>query len=142
MKGKIVRSCAWFTFVFFGLTSIVGLIMLFARDFSFSEAAASVTCLLIAGNGWYARRFGLPGFKSHVFSKAIAVFSLLFGIALVTLVPIVFASNVGFEDSWQAIRNLLIMFLPVVISAVAILTTKSQSAAKGLISLKQDSSRR
>lgn len=69
----------------------------------------------------------MPGFKCHVFSKAIAVVSFFFGMAFVILGPIVLASNFEFEDSWPAIRNLLIMFFPVVISGIAILTTKSES---------------
>ncbi|HMG89223.1 MAG TPA: hypothetical protein VK589_04160 [Chryseolinea sp.] len=138
MKAKIVRVCSWFTLIFFGLTSVVGLIMFFIEDFNISGIVASVTCLFVAANGWYARKFGLPEFKIHVASKPIAVVSLIFGIALVTLVPILFANSFGFVDSWLAIRNLQIMFLPVVISAIAVLSSKSGISADDLIVIKKD----
>ena len=89
---------------------------MFAEKFSVSLLVAPLLCLLMSATGWYARKFGLSGFKIHVFSKTIAIVSLILGILLVTLFPILFANLFGFKDSWLAIRNTLILFLPVVIS--------------------------
>ena len=139
MKGRIVRIFAWFTLVFFGLTSVVGLIMFFAQNSDNYGIAASAACLLVSANGWYARKFGLPGFQISFLSKAIAAVSLIFGIALVTLVPILFTNSFGFGHSWPAIRNLLIMFLPVVISAIAVLSSKSEILANDVIVVKEES---
>ena len=112
--------------------------MFFAKDFDISLILAVLICLLVSATGWFARKFGLAGFKMHVFSKPIAVVSLIFGVALLTLVPILFANSYGFEDSWLAVRNLLIMFLPVVISAVAVLSSKSAIQPNDLIVIQKD----
>jgi len=130
MKAKVVRVCAWFTIIFYSLTSIAGLILTFTGDFNLAELVAFLMCLLMSATGWYARKFRLPGFKIYRFSKPVAVVSLIFGIALLTLFPILFASLFGFEDSLSAIINLLIMFFPVVISAIAILSSKSETPSK------------
>jgi hypothetical protein len=132
MKGKIVRVCAWFTLIVFALTSIVGIGMIFTQKFNVSVIFAPFLCLLISATGWYARKFGLSGFQTHVFPKTVAVMSLIFGILLMTLVPVLFANSFGLSESWLAIRNLLILFLPVVISAIAILTSKSAEVKNNL----------
>jgi len=132
MKGAIVRVCAWFTLIIFALTSIVGIGMIFTEKFNVSVLPAPLLCLLMSATGWYARKFGRLGFRTHVFSKTIAVVSLILGILLLTLFPILFANSFGFSDSWLAIRNLLILFLPVVISAIAILTSKSAELRNNL----------
>ena len=130
MKGIIVRICAWFTLIIFSLTSLVSLIMLFTKTFSVAAILAFLMCLLTSATGWYARKFGLSRFRIYPLSKPIAVVSMLFGTVFITLVPILFASSFGFNDSWLAIRNLLILFFPVVISAFAILASKSESSAE------------
>jgi hypothetical protein len=132
MKGKIVRVCGWFALIMFALTSLVGLGMIFTQEFNVSIILALLICLLLSATGWYARKFGLPGFRVHVFSKTVAAVSLIFGILLLTLVPILFAHSFGISDSWLAIRNLLILFLPVVVSAIAILTSKSSGLKENL----------
>jgi hypothetical protein len=130
MKGTIVRICAWFTLILFSLTSLVALIMLFTETSSVAAILAFLMCLMMSATGWYARKFGQTGFRIYAFSKPIAVVSMVFGIVLITLVPILFASSFGFSDSWLAIRNLLILFSPVVISAIAILTSKSKNSVE------------
>lgn len=125
MKDTIVRVCAWFTLIVFALTSVVGLGMIFTEKFNASVLLVPLLCLLMSATGWYATKSGLSGFKTNIFSKTVAMVSLIFGILVVILVPILFANSFGLNDSWLAIRNLLILFLPVVISAIAILTSKS-----------------
>jgi hypothetical protein len=132
MKGIIVRVSAWFTLVIFGLTSIVGIGMIFTEKISVSVFFAPLLCLVMSATGWYAIKFGLSGFSAHIFSKTIAAVSLIFGILLIILMPILFASSFGFSDSWLAIRNLIILFLPVVISAIAILISKSTGLKNNL----------
>jgi len=75
--------------------------------------------------GWYARRFGLSGFKAHRLSKLSAITTLIFGTIFIVFVPILFANIMGIEDTYLAIRNLIILFLPAVVSAIAILSTKT-----------------
>jgi len=130
MKGKIIRACAWFTLIMFGLTSIGGIGLIFTEKFSVPVFLTPLLCLLMSATGWYARKFGLSGFRIHILSKGIAAVSLIVGIAFLILVPIIFANYFGFDDSWLAIRNLLILFFPVVISAIAILTSKSGKSAE------------
>lgn len=129
MKGIVVRICAWFTLIIFSLTSLVALIMFFTEPLSVATILAFLMCLFMSATGWYARKFGLSRFRIYSFSKPIAVVSMLFGTIFITLVPILFASSFGFSDSWLAIRNLLIIFCPVVISAIAILASKAESSA-------------
>jgi len=130
MKGTIVRVCAWFTMIIFVLTFIAGIGLMFTENFNVPILVAPLVCLLMSATGWYARKFGLSGFKIHVFSKTIAGVSLILGIVSVTLFPILFANLFGFKDSWLAIRNMLILFLPVVISSIAILSSKSDHSTK------------
>jgi hypothetical protein len=128
MKGTVVRICAWFTLIIFGLMSLVGLIMLFTEPFSLATILAFLMCLVTSLTGWHARKYGLPEFRPYAFSGPIAAVSMILGIVLITLVPILFASSFGFSDSWFAIRNLLLLFFPVVISAMAILTSKGATS--------------
>jgi hypothetical protein len=140
MKGIIIRICAWFTVIIFSLTSLVAVIMLFTQPFRVAAILVFLMCLVMSATGWYARKFGLTGFRIYAFSKQIAAVSVVFGIALITLVPILFASSFGFRDSWLAIRNLLMLFFPVVISAIAILTSKSKNSVEpkdSLIAIKR-----
>jgi hypothetical protein len=132
MKGTIVRVCAWVTLIIFGLTSIVGLVMMFTQKFNVSILLVPFLCLLLSATGWYARKFGLSEFKTHLVSRSVAIVSLIFGILFVTMIPILFANSFGFTDSWLAIRNLLILFLPGIISAIAILTSKSAQSNEHL----------
>lgn len=116
--------------IIFALTSIVGIVLMFTEKFNVSVLVALLMCLLMSATGWYARKFGLSGFKIHSISKAIAIVSLILGILLVILFPILFANLFGVKESWLAIRNMLILFLPVVISSIAILSSKSNYTAK------------
>lgn len=120
MKVILVRVCSWFAMIIFSLISIVVLI----EDVDMAAAFVFFMCLCISATGWHARKFGSPGFKSNKFSKLLAIFSLVFGILFMVLIPILSTNLFGFDDSFLAIRNLLILFLPVVISSTAILISK------------------
>lgn len=130
MKNKIVRVCAWFTMIFFSLTSVVLLIMIFTEN---SKQIPIITFLIIIGmaiTGLNTRNYGLSGFKLNRFSKPLALFSLLAGILFAILAPIIFTSSFGLNESFNAIITLLIMFLPVIISSIALITSKSRGFAK------------
>ena len=101
--------------------SISGLTLILTDDFKVVEILAFLMCAAMTTTGWHARKFGLAGFRIYPFSKPTAVVSLIFGVVLVTLAPIAFANLLGFQNSLSAIRNLLLLFIPVVISAIAIL---------------------
>lgn len=125
MKGVIVRVCAWFTLIIYGLTSIVGLGMMFTEKFNVFILLVPLLCLLISATGWNARKFGLSGFRAHIASKAIAVVVLILAVLWLTLFPVFFTKSFGLSDSLLAIRNLLILFIPVAVSSIAILISKS-----------------
>ncbi|GAA4310939.1 hypothetical protein [Nibribacter koreensis] len=127
MKGKIVRACAWFALIIFSLTSLAGLLMMFTEGISWAGTIAIGMCFLMAVTGGHARKYGLPEFKAQEFSKLSAVVSLVFGVLFIIFMPLLFMAGAGFEDSFVAIRNLLILFLPVVISAIAILASKGKT---------------
>ena len=125
MKEKIVRVCAWFTIIFFSLTSLVSFLMIFTEK---SKIAIIGTFLILLGmsiTGFYTRKFGLPSFKLYRFSKPLAIFTLIIGTLFVILAPIIFTKVSGFRSSFKAIITLLIMFLPVVVTSVAILASNS-----------------
>ncbi len=124
MKGKIVRICAWFTMIFFSLTSLMSLVMIFTENSILVSLITFIIILGMAVTGLYARKYGLPDFRLYRFAKPLAVFSLLMGIFFVILTPIIFAGKFGLNNSFKAIITLLIMFLPVVISSVALLVSK------------------
>jgi hypothetical protein len=126
MKEMIVRICAWFTMIIYSLTSVVGLIQIFAKEFTVSGVVAIIMFLVMSVTGWHARKFGRSGFKIYPFSKMTALVSLIMGLAFI-MTPILLASSFGFKDSWLVIRNLLIMFCPVVVSAVAILSSNRRN---------------
>jgi hypothetical protein len=126
MLATIIRICAWFTMIIFSLTSIAGLIMVFNEKVTIPAILTFIVCSVMSITGWYARKFGLSGFKVDKLSKLLAVISLIFGIIFIVFVPLLFGSISGLEDSFVAIRNLFILFLPVVFSAFAILLSNSR----------------
>ncbi|MDO6390433.1 hypothetical protein Q4E40_09875 [Pontibacter sp. BT731] len=130
MKRIIVRVCAWLTMIIFSLTSLIGFIMLFIGEASWAAIITFFVCFLITVTGWYARKYGLSGFKTDRFSVLSAIVSLVVGGVFIVLMPIFFSHLSGFEDSYVAIRNLLILFSPVVISAIAILMSKTEYSAE------------
>lgn len=121
MKGILVRVCSWFSMIVYSLL----LIVVFIIEDDPSSIIVFFMCLCISVTGWFGRKFGLPEFKNNKFSKLSAIFSLIFGIAFMVVFPIIFGNLFGFKDSFLAIRNLIILFLPVVITSVAILSSKS-----------------
>lgn len=130
MKGIIVRVCAWFTLAIFSLMTFGAFIMLFTEPFSAGILITLILCLLASSVGWSALKFQLPGYKIYPFSKPVAMISVIFGIVFIILVPFLFASSFGLKDSWVAIINLLLIFSPVVISATAILISKTKKVTE------------
>ena len=124
MKGTFVRICAWFTVIMFSLMTLAGAVLIFTEDSKMTAIIAILMCVVMSLTGWYARKFGLSDFRIHFLSKPMAVASLLLGALFVILFPVLFASISGFEDSWPAIRNLLILFLPALVSSIAILLSR------------------
>jgi cytochrome b subunit of formate dehydrogenase len=131
MKDALVRICAWFTMILFFLVSLTGLAMLFAKDFEMITLIVLPLCMITSLTGWHARKFGLPAFKTNFLTKSVAIISLIFGGLAISLMPMLLAITKSFHGSWPAIRNSLIMFFPVVISALAILFSRSKSALQG-----------
>jgi hypothetical protein len=86
--------------------------------------------ILMSATGWNARRFGLVNFKTNRYSKILAVFTLIFGIFFLVLIPIVFASQYKFNNSYVAIFTLFILFSPAVISAIVLLFGRTKTSIK------------
>lgn len=111
--------------IFFSLTSLGTLLILFTEKIDWAMIVTFLMLSSMAITGWYARKFGLSGFKTHGFSMLSAIVSLIFGIIFIVLIPVLTSKLFGFNDSYEAIRNLIILITPVVISAIAILFSKS-----------------
>ena len=124
MKEIIVRISAWFTLIIFSITSLVSLTLFFSEKINIGIVISSLMCILFSLNGWNARKYGLASFKIYRFSKPVAILSLIFGIIFIVFVPILFSSFSDSNSTFLAIRNLVILFSPVVISSIAILGAK------------------
>lgn len=121
----LIRVCAWITLIIFSIMTFAALVMLFTEEFSAGTVITLILCVSASVTGWSALKFGLPGFRIYPFSKPVAVISMIFGIVFIILVPILFTNSFGLSDSWSAIMALLILFSPVVMSAIVILMSRT-----------------
>ena len=126
MKEKIIRINAWFTTIFFGLMSIIILLIIFIENFDVYKLITFLLFVVLSSAGWCTRKFGLNSFKFYKLSKPLAVLSLAFGILFVIVAPLIFVNHFGFTESFVAIFTLVIMFIPAVLSSIAILISKSK----------------
>ena len=125
MKEKFVRLNAWFTTIFFSIMSICCLFIVFEKKFEIWAVFTMLIFVAIAFSGFSARNFGSRKFRRYPLSKHIAILSLMFGILFVVIAPLIFTNLFGLRDSFKAIVALVIMFIPTVITSLAILFNKS-----------------
>jgi hypothetical protein len=121
MKEKTVRIFGWISVIFY---SIMALIMFLILIYESLEITAFLTLTIFTGmavTGWNARRFGLNDFKHKLIIKLTAIFSLIFGCVFAILSPFIFSKSYGIGDSYEPIVVLIVMFLPSIISSLAIL---------------------
>jgi uncharacterized protein YqhQ len=103
---------------------VVGVIMLLSKPNKVPKAISSLFFLSMAITGWNSRKFGHEHQAVSQTAKISALVSLVFGLGLIILLPVLFSNLFGFEDSFLAIRNILLLFTPMVVSAIAILFSK------------------
>ena len=123
-QEKIIRINGWITFIFFGLLSIVTLLIMIKESFNIYQLITFFLFIVMTFSGSHARKFGLQKFKLYKYSRVLALISLLAGIFFTVIVPFYLINLIGFQDSFSAISCSLIMFLPVLISSSAILFQK------------------
>jgi hypothetical protein len=121
---KFIRICSWITLILGSLTAAVGVIMLISKPDKVSMVISSLFFLSMAITGWNSRKFGHEHHSVSYLAKVSALVSLVFGLVLIILLPVLFSNLFGFEDSFVAIRNILILFTPMVVSAIAILFSR------------------
>ncbi|MBU3822492.1 hypothetical protein KO566_10495 [Flavobacteriaceae bacterium XHP0103] len=130
MKIILVKISAWFSSIFYLIMSLVSLLIMFSERIKYSMVIVFSMFLLMSLTGWKARRFGLENFNVNKYSKILAVLTLIFGIFFLVFAPIMFVSQFDFKNSYTAIITLLIIFLPAVISAIAILFGQKNPISK------------
>ena len=124
MKEKIIRICAWFTMILFSLCSIVGLVLIFSENFDPAAFGTFFMCSGLSITGWHGRKIGLPTFTLNRYSRPLAIFSLIVGATWILIVPWIFVSFFGIEDTYGAIINLEITFIPVLIASIGVIFSK------------------
>ncbi len=117
-----IRICAWFTTVIFGLMTFIGIGLMSYEGYNSISLLTVVLCLITALTGWNARRAGLVNYEPVRFSKVFAIVTLLGGIFFTIVFPLIIVTFFEGEDNtFLAIRNIWILFVPTCVSALAIL---------------------
>lgn len=130
MINTIIRINSWFSTFFYTLMSFLCLLMIFAEDF---DGYKLVTCLLfltLAITGFVTRNFGLTTFKFFKYLKHLAILCLVFAILFVIVAPLLLINHFGIDDSFGAILILIVMFIPAIVSSLAILFYKPKENIK------------
>jgi hypothetical protein len=121
MKEKIVRIFGWISFVFYSIMALVTSLILIYENLDIYAISSLSIFVGMAFTGWNARNFELINFNPTRLKKVVAIFSLIFGCFFAIFSPYIFASSYGLGDSYEPIIVLIIMFLPSVITSIAIL---------------------
>lgn len=126
MKEIFVRICGWYTFVLFSILSLVSFIIVFNEGISVATVVLLFMCALLSLTGWNTRRYGLKKYNLNRFMKLIAVLPLILAIVFMFLIPMWIMDSAGLDIPDKAVWLLILMFLPGMISSIAILITKGK----------------
>lgn len=124
MMKTLIRICAWFTLIISTGLVLISILMLLNGQ---SNTGLIIACLFfIAATiiGWFGRKYGSVEYIKTRISILSSIIVILFGIFLIVVIPIFSVGFFGLSDSYLAIRNIIIIFVPMVIVAIAILRTK------------------
>lgn len=121
MKEKIVRIFGWISVVFYSIMALVTSLILIYENLDIYAIFSLSIFVGMAFTGWKTRNFGLINFKPTRLKKIVAIFSLICGCFFAIFSPYIFASSYGLRDSYEPIIVLIIIFLPSVITSIAIL---------------------
>ncbi|WP_406684368.1 hypothetical protein N1F78_01155 [Seonamhaeicola sp. MEBiC1930] len=130
MNLILVRISAWFASIFYLIMSIVSLVIMLSEKIDYGITITFLMFILMSVTGWNARKFGSTDFKVKKYSKILGILTLIFGIFFLVFTPIIFASQFGFGKSYVAILTLFILFLPAIISAIAILFGRTKETVE------------
>ena len=120
----MIRICAWISLIFYTILSLVTFAILFLEELNISAIVSLTMFAAMAYTGWSAKKIKSLHFKRTKFAMVTAIISLLFGVLFITLAPFVFAKSYGIGDSYESIIVLLIMFIPAVVSSIALILKK------------------
>jgi len=121
MKEKIVRIFGWISAVFYSIMALITFLILIYESLEITAFLTLTIFIGMAVTGWNARMFGLNNFRHRLIIRLTAIFSLIFGCVFAILSPFVFSKSYGIGDSFEPIIVLIVMFLPSIISSLAIL---------------------
>jgi hypothetical protein len=127
MKEIIVRICSWYSLIIYSITSLISLLTLLIEKIDVGIIFVFLMCFSLSFTGWNARKYGLPNYRINRYSKLTAIVSLIFGIISIVIIPILLTSLPDSNDNYLVTLILAILFSPIVISSIAILSTKSEN---------------
>ena len=120
----LVRICSWFTLILGSALVLTSFVMLFSKEISTSSVLTIIFFVSATVIGWTGKKYGSSDYSNNKLSKISAIVVIIFGFLLIVFIPILSINLFGFNDSYLAIRNILIIFAPMVIVAIAILSSK------------------
>lgn len=128
MKEIFVRICGWYTFVLFLILSLVLLVVVFVDglDIDIAIIICFMMFISLSLTGWNAKKYGLKNYSLNRFMKLIAVLPLILLIVFIFFIPIWVMNSAGLDIPDKAIWLLILMFLPGMISSIAILITRGK----------------
>ncbi len=122
----MIRICAWISLVFYTIMSFVTFTILLLEELNISAIVTLTIFVIMAYTGWNAIKYQSINFKRTKFIRITAIISLLFGVMFITLAPFVFAKSYGIGDSYESILALLVMFIPDIVSSIALISKKNK----------------
>ena len=128
MKAKIIRLFSWISMIIYFLTALAAVIMTFTENLKSASISTIIMCLLISTTGWYGRKFGYKDYKVTWFAKLSAIISLILGTVFL-IITFIFTDYSDFIDSFvSVVLVIMILFFPLIVSSIAILSTKSNNS--------------
>ncbi|MEO9870096.1 hypothetical protein [Ekhidna sp.] len=121
---NLVRICSWFTLILGSALVLTSVVMLFSKEISTASVFTEIFFVSATVIGWTGRKYGSSDHSNNKLSKISAIVVIIFGFLLIVFIPILSINLFGFNDSYLAIRNIIIIFAPMVIVAIAVLRSK------------------
>ena len=125
MIDKFIRFCGWLNLIVYSIMSMTSIVLVVINKFDLISILVLSLFIFIPITGWNTRRYGLSDYKLTQFSKTFAFLTLIVGIIFTVLVPIAFIKIKRDDRSLIAMINLLIIFVPVIISSIVVLKSKT-----------------
>lgn len=127
MKNEIIRLNAWLAFCGYMICLIISVFSIIVdKTLLVAMTITSLVYAMMSLTGWLTRKYGLIEFKIYLFSRVLAIFTLIFGALLGVYLPSTLTNLYSDNNSYGVSPILFfILFLPALISSLALLFGKS-----------------